>query len=297
MACYDPIRAYQRVADRSVFFGRVKSGDDCRVLSLPCGRCIGCRLDYSRTWATRCVHEASLYGSNCFITLTYRDDRDSLCKRDFQLFMKRLRKAFEPRKVRFFGAGEYGSLTSRPHYHACLFNCDFSDRRRLKGGAGSSTTLYRSGQLESLWTEGISSVGSMSFASAAYVARYCLKKITGDRARDHYSRLDAEGRVFSIEPEFALMSRRPGIGREWAERYRRDLLNSGGCVVVNGHEVSMPDYYRSVFSDAELAALDESAQLFGEALYSVQANDSRERRAVREEVAAARLVSSTSRRL
>ena len=127
---------------------------------VPCSKCIGCRLERSRQWAVRCVHEASLYENNSFITLTYRDDcipeNGSLDPDAFQKFLKRLRYYAGP--FRFFGCGEYGEKTKRPHYHACLFNFDFPDRVLWK--QHRDVSYFRSALLEKCWPYGFSTNGS-----------------------------------------------------------------------------------------------------------------------------------------
>ena len=193
MACYHPIPAWRNVSEnrsdnRLVFeYHPMRCIGPTPDLQVPCGQCVGCRLERSRQWALRCVHEASLHKENCFITLTYNDEHlpehGHLIYRDFQLFMKRLRKRTGVR-VRFYMCGEYGENFGRPHFHACLFGYNFPDLVRWKAG---KSTLYRSKLLESLWTDGYSSVGEVSFESAAYVARYILKKVTGDDAEAHYT--------------------------------------------------------------------------------------------------------------
>lgn len=208
-----------------------------QAFRIPCGQCIGCRLERSRQWAIRCIHEASLYERNCFITLTYATDHlppnGTLVTRDWQLFMKRLRKAYGPR-IRFFACGEYGPKLGRPHYHACLFNFrfdDLCDPVRTKSGE----LLYRSPALANLWGMGHVSVGDVTFQSAAYVARYVCDKITGEAAEAHY-----QGR----KPEFLVMSRKPGIGRGWLDKFQGDIYpRKGGGPVINGHEVKPPRYY------------------------------------------------------
>ena len=118
-----------------------------------------------------------MYDDNCFITLTYSNQHipadGSLDVRVFQKFMKRLRKRFGD-GIRFYHCGEYGSLLGRPHYHACLFNFDFPDKYLWKENNGQK--LYRSPSLEELWPYGYSSIGTVTFESAAYVARYILKR-------------------------------------------------------------------------------------------------------------------------
>lgn len=245
MACYSPIAAYRDPVRGLVFsdFGR---GDQ---ILLPCGRCIGCRLERSRMWATRCVHEAKMHHDNCFVTLTYDDEHlpanGSLRYRDFQLFMKRTRKKFK--RVRFFMCGEYGEQTSRPHYHAVLFGVDFPDRvPYCKGESGFMT--YESKILAALWPHGMATVGDFSFETAAYTARYIMKKVTGEAALDHYAvGLDPEtGEVLMREPEFAHMSLKPGIGASFFAQYgESDILNRDS-VIINGAECSVPRYYDKI---------------------------------------------------
>ena len=134
MTCYHPLTAYWAISkngDRSITFDINKSCGSGAVIKLPCGQCVGCRLERSRQWAVRCMHEASLYKRNCFITLTYSNEylppNMSLVKSDFQKFMKRLRKRCGS-SVRYYYCGEYGENFGRPHYHAILFGFDFKDK-------------------------------------------------------------------------------------------------------------------------------------------------------------------------
>lgn len=208
-------------------------------ISIPCGRCMDCRLEKSRQWALRCVHEASLYEDNCFVTLTFDDESiskqcptGSLNKKHMQDFIKRLRTKFSDRKIRVFYCGEYGDLNQRPHYHILLFNLDFPDKVYLKTINGEK--LFTSDILSKLWPYGISSVGSLTFESAAYVARYCTKKVTGSEAEDHY-----KGRL----PEFAQASLKPGLGKGWFEKFGySDVFPLDECV-VRGSKCKPPRYY------------------------------------------------------
>lgn len=207
-------------------------------IDLPCGQCVGCRLERSRQWAVRCVHEASLHEKNCFITLTYNKENlpadQSLDVKHFQDFMKRLRFKYGP-KIRFFHCGEYGENFGRPHYHACLFNHDFSDKILWSERQGCK--LYRSQELEEIWGKGYATVGEVTFESAAYVARYIMKKITGDKAEKHY-----EGK----KPEYTTMSRRPGIAKGWIEKYTTDVYPSDN-LVLRGKEMKPPKFYDNYF--------------------------------------------------
>ena len=153
------------------------------------------------------MHEASLHDENSFLTLTYSDENlppgGSLHLPDFQNFMKRLRKSIAPKRVRFYHCGEYGDILSRPHYHALLFGYDFDDRKFF--AKRNENSVYTSTELSSLWPHGFSVVGSVTFESAAYVARYVMKKVTGERSLDHYG---------GLKPEYTTMSRRPELVRD-----------------------------------------------------------------------------------
>nr|QJB20072.1 MAG: replication initiator protein [Microvirus sp.] len=202
MACYKPIEAYRPSSSSSkklVFsYNPATCASNVPIL-LPCGQCTGCKLQRSLSWAIRCVHESKLHAENCFITLTYDPKKvppaeagelpadTSLNYRHFQLFMKRLRKRFPEKNIRFYMCGEYGENFGRAHFHACIFGLDFPDKTKWKKGKGDNITLYRSKILEELWTYGFSSVGTVTFESAAYVARYITKKITGEAAESHYT--------------------------------------------------------------------------------------------------------------
>lgn len=279
MACYSPIRAYQ-CADGSVVFA--ERGDIVRTLELGCQQCIGCRLERSRQWAVRCVHESKLYENNCFVTLTYDDDHvsSSLCYRDFQLFIKRVRRRFASVRVRFYMSGEYGEALGRPHFHAILFNLDFADKKFWRMSP-AGFRMYRSKVLESLWTFGHSEIGSVTFESAAYIARYCVAKRTGHESWRHY--VDVETGEVRV-PEFNRMSLKPGIGAGFMSRWSSDVAPDGR-IVVNGVEVRLPKYYEKFLSDDRL----EEVLLARHKASTVTAADrSDERLAVREKIARAR---------
>lgn len=264
MACFSPLTGYRPVnkgpdGSLKLTFKRTEGYAD-REVKVACGQCIGCRLERSRQWAVRCVHEASLYENNCFITLTYDNvhlpEGNGLVYRDFELFMKRLRKRCGD-GIRFYMCGEYGDLFGRPHYHACIFNYDFQDRvlfRRNDNG----DSLFNSERLEDLWRLGMCTVGNVTFESAAYVARYVTKKMTTPvGVHPKYISSDASGRVFTKRPEFTVMSRKPGIGRPWLDKFQTDVYPSD-FLVVNGKKMRPPRFYDGVY---ELLAPDEMAQL------------------------------------
>lgn len=248
MACFKPIKAF-RDASGTLFFS---SRPGTNVFKVPCGQCVGCRLERSRQWAARCMHEAALHDENCFLTLTYRPDvcPVSLRYEDFQLFMKRVRKQFYPRRVRFYMCGEYGENTKRAHFHVLLFGVNFSDRVRWSG------RLWRSAMLERLWPFGFSTIGEVTFESAAYTARYVMKKITGGEAEAHYRFVDpVTGEVIDRVPEFCHMSLKPGIGAGWLERYHSDVFPSG-TMVVRGVESKSARYYDKLYRRVDRAGFD-----------------------------------------
>lgn len=233
-----------------------------------CGKCHGCQLESARQWAVRCMHEAQLHDENSFVTLTYGggvSHKDcncpewyklgmSLCHYDFQTFMKRLRFKFRPRKIGYFMCGEYGEKNSRPHFHACLFNIHFPDMEYLSTTPAGSK-VYRSPMLEKLWTYGFSSIGTVNFESAGYVARYAMKKIAY-RSDDIHEILDPDtGELFSRTPEYRRMSLRPAVGKEWIKKFKSDVYPTGK-VVVNGVEARAPRYY-----DKFLRATDAGAYM------------------------------------
>lgn len=245
MPCYSPIYAVQvNEGDKIKFIkSSVMSIDELnaykkqcedygsRFLTVPCGKCIGCRLEQSKQWAIRCALEARSYSDNYFLTLTYEDppinisvNCDSLTgefvsedvtgytlrKKDLQDFMKRLRIWYSRHKqhanIRFFGCGEYGSTTNRPHYHLCLFNLPIDDLI-FYGNSKAGFDLFVSPTIQDIWKHGLVFISRFSYKTAAYVSRYVMKKASDDPSV--YSDL------FDLEPEFRLMSRRPGLGYDY----------------------------------------------------------------------------------
>ena len=255
MPCFHPISGYRsrhlnKSGKRSIVFDK-KNGYIDMPVTVKCGQCIGCRLEYSRQWAIRCLHESQLYEDNCFITLTYNDENlpnnCSLVKKHFQDFIKRYRKYVYPRKIRYFMCGEYGEEKTRPHYHAVIFNHDFTDKELWRTKQG--TKLYISQSLQKLWKKGFSTLGAVTFDSAAYVARYILKKQTGDMAEAHYfSECSKETGLLThpIQPEYTTMSRRPGIATEWFKQFKNEIYPDD-FIVINGKKMPPPKFYQYLY--------------------------------------------------
>lgn len=278
MTCYHPQRAFIIYKDgkRSVSFSRrFAESMPHRDIMLPCGKCIGCCLDKSVDIAVRCVHESLCWSKNCFITLTVDDvhmdevfPHGSLSKRPFQLFMKRLRKIYNGvdeclvdgklfNSIRVLYCGEYGDQLLRPHYHALLFNFDFPDKYLFTYKHGNP--YYRSPTLERLWPYGFSTIGDITFNSAAYVGRYVTKKLfvndcSSQELRERYARkylyVDENGAYFEKMKEFIEFPRGFGLGRLYYDKYRNDIYNhanvDSACKIMKKGVVRIfapPHYY------------------------------------------------------
>ncbi len=242
MSCIRPLRGF-RAPGGQVKFSRKGAWSD-RPVTVSCGRCISCRLARSRDWALRCVHEAQLHERNCFVTLTY--DNEHLPKdlsvdvEHWQKFAKRLRKRCG--RFRFLHCGEYGERTFRPHYHACIFGLDFS-RDSMLWKREKDYTLSTSPMLNEIWGMGHCILGALNYGSAAYVARYVMKKMTGDLAKEEYRRLDERtGEEWFVKPPYVTMSRRPGLGAEWFSRFYRDVYPDDVCI-RDGRKQRPPKFY------------------------------------------------------
>jgi len=237
MPCNAPLdgwKAKEKTArgKRAVTF-RLHEGLIDLPVSVPCGKCHGCRLDKSREWAMRCSHEAQLHDENSFITLTYNDEHlprtkdgtPTLNPDNYVRFMKRLRER-TPHRISFFHCGEYGDRDNRPHHHAILFGRGFADMYFWR--KSGHYNLYRSEELETLWTFGHSEIGEASFESAGYIARYQLKEHTP---------------IDGVHPPYLTMSRRPGIGKRWIEQFQDDVYPDDRVVVQGGTAYKPPRYY------------------------------------------------------
>lgn len=289
MPCYKPLKAFRSVEKGPnglplITFNPLKAINSHLPMSLPCGRCIGCRLTKVDNWASRCMHEAQMHEHNSFITLTFDNEHlpedYSVHVRTWQLFMKRLRKEIEPTQIRFFACGEYGEQTLRPHYHALIFGYAFPDREfhsTTTGGIRQFTSVL----LSRVWPFGQSLLGSVTYGSASYVAGYAMKKIGGDPAASHYLRTHPlTGATVTVQPEFAVQSRRPGIGSTWFDKYKDDCFPSD-FIIVEGRQKAVPRYYTLKLQEEERLEIQRKRKR-----QSVQpaqkANRSKERLAVRE---------------
>lgn len=203
---------------------------------------------------TRVALESTLYSQNSFLTLTY--DPQNIPKNHFLdydapvLFMKRLRRQNPQADIRSYGCAEYGENFFRPHFHICILNFDFSDKKFLKNSNANlgknhrENALYTSEELQDLWPFGHSTIGSLTLESASYVARYCTKKYTGKNADSHYEVVDqSTGEILTRPPERSVcVSTRRGIGFPWYEKYGK-FVRDNDFVVVEGKKIPPPKYF------------------------------------------------------
>lgn len=278
MACTDPKKAWKHGTTDSgkqkLIFKRPtgynQSQLDEMLQMVPCGKCINCKLSYSREWATRITHEAQTSLVSCFLTLTYNDENlpeyGSLNPEHFRLFIKALRKKInridKHAKIKYFGCGEYGKKRKedgvvkgfRPHLHIIILGFDFVDKYYFSK-TDTGNINYRSPTLEKLWRYGYSTIGEVTYQSAAYVARYTLKKQSyKDTGKTEYEHVDTStGEISSIEPEFIRMSQ--GIGKKWWSQYKidtdKDYLN------VNYQKNKIPRYYDKLLENENPEKLEE----------------------------------------
>lgn len=274
MSCYHPLPAIKKPFDNTFRVGKYgdsfqpyvdyQTGELIDQISVPCGKCIGCRLDYSRAWADRCVLESLDYPEDhCwFVTLTYDDnhlvtaDRSivsdkgtlTLYPRDVQLFIKRLRehwsRVYGVDRIRFFMCGEYGSTTARPHYHLLLYNLPIQDLKYYTANL-LGDLLYNSDELSSLWGLGFVVIGKFEWKTAAYTARYVLKKFKGqnkEETREHYEKV-------GLYPEYTRMSRKPGIGRDYLDRHAAEIYKNDEIILAGGRVSKPPKYFDKIMKD------------------------------------------------
>jgi hypothetical protein len=181
------------------------------VKPVPCGKCLPCLINKRRVWTHRIILEAMKHEKNSFVTLTYSPEYlpegGTLVPEHVTKFLKRLRKAYGQSRIRYYCVGEYGDNTWRPHYHLALF------------GAG----VDAGNLIQSKWTYGHTHIGELNYKTAQYVAGYVTKKMTG---KD-------DPRLNGRHPEYAVMSRRPGIGMAAVKDINATLNTKHGKKVID----------------------------------------------------------------
>lgn len=289
------------------FYVDSSTGETLSMIRVPCGKCVGCRLDYSREWASRIVMESLDYPSNSiFLTLTYdqehvpcklSDGSDSvvhgleqaertgvhgltLVKKDMQDFWKRLRRTIDynfdgENKIRYYCAGEYGGQTHRPHYHACVFGVpnDFVEVGKNKFG----DSLYDSPLIRESWGQGNITIGALDMKTAAYTARYTLKKAQG---QDH-----SYNDTLGIDREFVTMSRKPGLGVNYYLEHKDEIYKNDEIILPSSSKdkknvVKPPRYFDILFnadSPKEMAKIKQARGIAAELDHAALMADLKER--------------------
>lgn len=249
MACTSPLGGY-RTKDGRIVYHRISQAGN--VQEVQCGQCNDCRIAKAREWAIRAMHEAQMHAKNAFITLTYNEEHlpenGSLDLREWQNFAKRMREAVGP--FRFLHVGEYGAENNRPHYHALIFGQNFDEDRAVwKECDLTGRRYYRSPKLAKLWPKGFHDIQDLSREAANYVCQYAVKKIYGtsvkaDEEREkRYQRVDpTTGEVWQVAEETWSMSKNPGLGKTWFDKYGTDVFPHDH-VIVKGRENRPPRYY------------------------------------------------------
>lgn len=286
MVCFNPITAYQRTWSdltatpqqyeygKKIKFKMPDNMENYREIEIPCGHCLGCRLDKSNEWATRIEMEMKNHKKNIFITLTYSNENVpkaknhlTLCKRDVQLFIKRLRKHTN-KKLSYFLCGEYGPKTHRPHYHAIIFGYEPKDLK-LEKISKTNIEIYRSNELAKIWSKGFIAIEKATYAAGAYVARYVQKKAGITAKKRKYSgetelREKVDERTGEIyistvnkiitektdkygrEKEFILASKKPAIGLNYFKENKEKIIRNNGIFVKKDEKTTLkpiPKYF------------------------------------------------------
>ncbi len=248
MTCFQPLKANRSPEGKITFPGK---GAGFRIgdMELPCGRCNGCRISKSKEWAIRCVHEANLHQYNDFITLTYNNNNlphdYGLNHLHYQKFIRKLRDRTN-KKIRYYMCGEYGNATAennyiaRPHFHAILFGYQYPDRKNHKVRRGNQT--YLSELLSEDWGKGYIETSDVTFKSAAYVARYIIKKQKKDSENLIIFDQDTGEVTGRRIPEYTHMSLKPGIGRKYFDMHMMD--NYDYVMIKPGEKMEVPKYYK-----------------------------------------------------
>lgn len=240
---------------------------------IPCGKCIGCRIDYSRSWADRMTYHKMSRAEDpaWFITLTYNDEVlekldsspdygiASLCYDDASKFIKAVRNKWRDCQIDYYYSGEYGDSSFRAHFHFIIYGFDIPDLEFWKLN-GLGDPIYKSKILDGLWSKGIVAVEEFTWNTAAYAARYVIKKRDGRQL--------CEYEAVGIEPEKCRMSRRPGIAYDFYQDHWRDLWANDGMNVsrsVNASgKLGLSRYFLKLASKSNNPEQLEAVQAFQE---------------------------------
>lgn len=294
MSCYHPITAYQSVnptGKKQIYFGSKPLTIATSLITLPCNKCIGCRLDYGQEWGARMHHESQMHDDNMFLTLTF--DQESvphdrgLKKTHMQLFMKRFRKYLAKehpgKKISYFQSGEYGeSETTRPHYHAIIFGFAMPDMLWIDGE--ETHKYYTSETLNKIWGNGNVIIADVTPESCNYVARYLLKDLRTNNWESDYDICDpSTGEIHQRIKPFSSMSTKPAIGKSWYEKHKTDCFPSG-FLINQGKRMPIPGYYLNLLQkeDPEQHAIQKEIRRKALTTDTQKRNNKPERLQVRE---------------
>lgn len=272
MPCYKPLKAWRDSSSRGITFNPSKAYID-QPVQIPCGQCLSCRQEKARQWAIRCDKEMKQHEENCFITLTFDDQRAknplstfTLIKKDFSNFMKRLRKNTGKKGIKFFHCGEYGEKHSRPHHHALLFGYDFPDKKQIQDSKLGHKQFDSEILLKAWQNQGDVTISEANYATAQYIAKYCTKVWTESKASPRTQEEIYNG----VLPEYISMSRGgrngKGIGYGFYNDYKNETYRDDN-VIVNGTKMKPPKYYDSLYKEENpkhLAKLKQTRQTFAE---------------------------------
>lgn len=261
MSCYHPLQGARLPNGTVKIFAQLSTAlknYQGEILKIPCGRCVGCRLDYASDWADRMCIESKLRDHSWFVTLTYDDEHvpytDDLCQtlkpKDMTDFLKRYRRAIEPEKISYYYSGEYGTQTLRPHYHMILFGSSIYDLELYQKSPNG--VYYKSKWFDSIWQKGNCIITEFSWQTASYTARYVLKKL--GMPKEHWDHV-------SIYPEFSRCSRRPAIGRRYFDQFYEEIYKNDEIFLSGGKVVKPPKYFDNLLKGMDLDLLEHVKEI------------------------------------
>lgn len=246
MSCFRPIRVWQRIGGGKVIWDCDKESAECGAeIHIPCGKCIGCLLDRCNDHATRCWCETQTNENECcFITLTYNNENvpNYITIEHQQKFWKRLRYYYPDAKIKYFGCGEYGPKTFRPHWHFCIWGYKPKDLKFYKYNHNGDK-LYTSKELKDIWGMGFVIIGELTYKSACYVSRYCTKKLFKKRKWTEKT---------EIKPECTICSK--GIGLDYWNKFKERIIQNNGIHIKIDKSVKnkkIPKYFMKKWKEAE----------------------------------------------
>lgn len=252
---------------------KLKSNSIYKTQVIPCGKCIGCRLEYSREWANRGYLESKEWKQNWFCTITYDEEhliipeefesengityinegdwKGTLVPKDLTQFIKNVRqimkREYNQNNIRFMAAGEYGEKGDRPHYHIIFFNLNLPVEDLFEPRISNNNVYYRSKIIERAWKKGISNISEANWNTIAYTARYITKKINGTGSEESYAE---KGQL----KEFFRVSRMPGIGEAYFRKHYKEIYEKDEIIIKNKEgtiATKPPKYYDYLYEQID----------------------------------------------